>query len=570
MFARHALLSAALLAFASAVHAAADAAGNANTAPAGSPASLLVAIKLYPGVAQMQRVLSLPADAREAVFACLPAQIDAASLQASASPGVQVGQITLTRQPRAAVAEACNSPLDARIRELQTRISTLDAESAGIDLALNYLGSFGKAEHGAGNATGASIVATAASLRQQGQSATQDRLRVLRERDRLKAERDALLARRDRSTNSGDKSDSDDTAKVSTVRVTLAAPRQGGELRLTYQISGPSWHPGYRAELDTHAQQIKLTRLALVRQDSGEDWRDVALTLATGRPNADTQGSLPPPWQVDIRPPMLEKPQMARMAMAAPAPAPIAAAHKALAQASDEDAPPDFDVNETDAGYFTEFAVPQRVSVPSGNGQMALTLAAQTRQAALLARTAPGQQPAAYLIATVADTVAHASDSSGAAPAGSVSSSGVWPPGPVQLYRDGAYAGAGRFDAETLPRLGLAFGRDERVTVRVETPASTDGEGGFLNGRNVRRVTRAYVVENHHAEPITLQVVDAAPVAQNDKINVTSDYQPKPQTTQWLDQPGQVLWQQPLAAGASQRFTAQHAIAWPKDERLSE
>jgi hypothetical protein len=30
------------------------------------------------------------------------------------------------------------------------------------------------------------------------------------------------------------------------------------------------------------------------------------------------------------------------------------------------------------------------------------------------------------------------------------------------------------------------------------------------------------------------------------------------------------MWEQPLAAGASQRFGAEHLITWPKDARLRE
>ena len=142
--------------------------------------------------------------------------------------------------------------------------------------------------------------------------------------------------------------------------------------------------------------------------------------------------------------------------------------------------------------------------------------------------------------------------------------------GPVNLYRDGAYVGNGRFDTAQLGRQGLAFGRDELVSVRMEQPQRTDGTGGFIGSRNERRVSRLYTVENRHRDGITLQVLDAAPVPEHEDVRVESRYQPEPQSQRWNDQPGTVLWAQPLPAGATQRFSAEHVITWPKDARLRE
>ena len=53
-------------------------------------------------------------------------------------------------------------------------------------------------------------------------------------------------------------------------------------------------------------------------------------------------------------------------------------------------------------------------------------------------------------------------------------------------------------------------------------------------------------------------------------MRVESRYQPEPKTKAWNEQPGTVLWEQPVAAGATQRFSAEHVITWPKDGRLRE
>ena len=95
-------------------------------------------------------------------------------------------------------------------------------------------------------------------------------------------------------------------SRVTTVTVTLAAEK-AGEVRLSYQVRGPGWQPGYRAALDPAGPGVKLERLALVAQDTGEDWQDVALTLSTGQPGRATQAELPRPWTLDISQPELER-----------------------------------------------------------------------------------------------------------------------------------------------------------------------------------------------------------------------------------------------------------------------
>ncbi|MDO5693403.1 MAG: DUF4139 domain-containing protein [Pseudomonadota bacterium] len=519
--------------------------GTASLAAQAQPAdtaSRVVRVKVYPGSATVERVLRVAPGARQAVFACLPVGLDAASLQVSSDATVRVGELAVRQQPRELLGQACASPLEDRIRGLEDQIAALQAESAGIGYAAGYLKSF----EGAGTRAPApaQIGATVAALRQNAQTALTRQHQIKRQQEALERELKPLLAERDRAGAQD--------ARVSTVQVTLAAP-QGGELHLSYQVRGPGWQPSYRATLDSATKKVRLERQALVAQNTGEDWNGVQLTLSTGQPGAATQGPLPRPWRVGIQPP--EPPQAPMpMMMAAPPPAPIAAApmmQRARAASAEEDMPY-FDVSVFDKGFATEFAVPQRITVPSSGQRVTLSLGEHLADTSLKARTTPALDTAAYLIAEMAPPP------------------GVWPAGPVNLYRDGAYVGNSRLDPAQLSRHGLAFGRDDLVSVRMEQPQRQDGTGGFIGSRNERRVNRLYTVENRHRDGITLQVLDAAPVPEHEDVRIDSRYQPEPATRRWSDQAGTVLWEQPLAGGATQRFSAEHVITWPKDARLTE
>ena len=514
--------------------------------------SRIARVTVYPGSATVERVARVPAGARSITLGCLPASLDAQSLQIHADPAVRVGEFNVRTEDRDVVA-ACASPLDGRIRELEDQIAAVKAEAASLQLVDGYLKSVATA--GAGTetpggrlqaATPAQIAATADALRKSAHESQTRAHQLQRKQEALELALKPLTAERERTASQ--------RAQVVTVTVTLASDREA-ELRLSYQVRGTGWQPTYRATLDAAKPSVLLERQALVAQNSGEDWSNVQLTLSTGQPGRATQGRLPRPWTLDIAPPMPKGPPMAAMALSAPAPAAMPVARRASA----EDALPSFEVSSTDKAFATEFAVPQRITVPSNGQRVTLALGNYTAPATLLTRAAPAVEEAAYLVAELAPPP------------------GVWPVGTANLYRDGAFVGTGRIDFATAANTtgtngtsSLAFGRDDLITVRAEPVQDLTGSTGFTGSRVERRTRRAYAVENRHKTPVTLQVLHAAPQSRNEKIEVESRYLPQPTDLAWNRNPGTVAWQQPLAAGATAQFSAEHTIRYPKDMELLE
>lgn len=534
--------AAALLSVAVAALAALGAAPALHAQPAADAGSRITRVKVYPGSATVERVARVAAGARSVTFRCLPQGLDAQSLQVQTDAAVRVGETSVQVQDRA-LAGGCAGPLDDRVREAQDQLAVARAETDALQLSHTYLqtvaGTPPTAQAtGPGTPGAGTIGTTTESLRRAAQDTLVRLHQAKRKQEALELALKALTTEQGRIAGP--------QARVATVTVTLAAEREA-DVRLTYQVRGPSWSPSYRASLDTAAASLRLERLALVAQSTGEDWAGVQLTLSTGQPTRATSGSLPRPWTLDVAPPAPPPAPAAAMRLRAPAPAPAMAP---LAEAAEP--LPSFEVAVEDGAYATEFAVPQRITVPSGGPRVTLALEAATLRAQLLVRTAPATEAAAYLVAVLP------------APAG------VWPAATVGLYRDGAFVGNGRLDTAALPRTGLSFGRDERVAVRAEPERDTTASAGLTGARTERTLQRAYSVENRHTAPIALQVLDAAPVALDAQITVESRYDPAPADTAWNQQPGTVLWSQPLAAGATARFAATHTVRHAKDLPLQE
>ncbi|MCA0177350.1 MAG: DUF4139 domain-containing protein [Proteobacteria bacterium] len=508
-------------------------AGLAPLALAADGASRITQVEVYPGVARIERSLAVAAGAREATFACLPAGLDAQSLRASGDAGLRVGELAVRTLPREQVP-ACTSALQARIDTLEDQLAQVRADATALGYAAGYLGGFAQGERPTGAAT---IATTVEALRRSGQDVQQRLNQRQREQQALERELAPLRAERDRVAGAG--------SRVAVVQVTLAAPK-AATLRLAYLVRGPGWQPTYRAALDTRSGQLKLTRQALVAQQTGEDWDDVPLRLATGRPDDPAASPLPTPWQLRPWTPQLARPQ------AAPAPA---MAREVVESADAEpmaESAPSFDASVFEGSYATTFVLPQRVRVASGAARITLDLDEQQLAARPVIRTAPQEAPQADLVALFE-------------PPG-----GTWPRGPLALYRDDAYVGAAQLDLATSARLGLAFGRAPRVQVRVLPLPEQTGSAGFIGSRAQRRTGAVFEIVNGQAEAIALEVLAASPVAGDEAIRVEAQLAPPPTDTGWDERAGVLRWALPLAPGATQRIRTEYLISHPREMQVRE
>jgi uncharacterized protein (TIGR02231 family) len=510
-------------------------------APAAHAQSRIDEVLVYPGGAQVTRLATVAAGARELVLNCLTARFDPDSLQIDAPAGVNLGPVQVETLPRERVPECATSPLDEQVRKLDAQRDALSAECAALETSHGYLKALGAGEARATPATG--IAATADSIRKVAQDTLLRQAQLRRQLEDLDKQVTPLKGERDRLAAAN--------PQWRSLRLRLSTAREA-ELKLSYRINQAGWAPSYRALLDTTSGTLALERLAQVSQQSGEDWKNVKLRLSTAQV-AQKVGQNPPwPWKLDLASARLMEP-------AAPVP-PMASVVVSGQRAKVRDSLVEeeagklerFDLGVFEGAYATEFVLPLRVNIDSGTQRASLALGQEKLQAKVIARVQPQSEAAAYLVADVPR------------PAGS------WPRGALQLVRDGALVGNSTLlVASSEERLELPFGRDDSVRVQVEPEQRNAGNTGFIGARTEHKYSRAYVVENRHAAAVSLQVVEAAPVSQHEDIKVQSQFSPAPMTQAWRKQPGLVLWELPLAAGQSQRFTAEYVISAPKEAQVT-
>lgn len=336
-----------------------------------------------------------------------------------------------------------------------------------------------------------------------------------------------------------------------------AAQAFRGELTLTYAVRQARWSPVYDARLVTTAAkpQLELIRRADIRQQTGEDWTDVALTVSTARVARGGAAPVLQPLVLRFHDPEAMRDRSAVSGMPRPLamPAPAAPARE-QAEASTARAVEQEAVAEVGA-FQASFAVPGRAQVASGDGSRTLRIASATLEPDLVSRVVPSLDTTAFLEARFR----HGEDLPLMA-------------GPVSLYRDGIFAGRGQIGAATREdEVKLGFGPDDLLRVEHQVVRRTDGSSGIISTSRTEEREFRFVLRNGAQVPRRVVVEDRIPVPEQQEITV----EPLPGVTApTLREPdgrrGIVAWSLDLAPGANREIRHGWRIRWPADKRVQQ
>src|SRR5688500_4020348 len=496
-------------------------------------------VMLYPGSATVERAAQVAAGQARVELIGLPANFDARTLRVEADPGIRIGEIAVRDVARQNAMSPRESELEAKIQALKDRQAELDVQVKTAELVRNFLTSMNtvpEPEKGRAPAIDPkSIPVVLESLRKGGADAFGTIQRVAVQKRALDKQISAL--ERDLARIKGSARDS------RTLAISVAAS-SAGAVRASYQVRNAGWRPAYRAYLDSAGSRVELERTASVTQKTGEDWSGVSLKLATGQPRAAAIVD-PATWQLVIMAPhaaeMRDSSSSAKLAAA-----PL---RRDAAGAASEPQPQV--ISEFHTEYATEFDVSGKVDIASDGRQVNVSLTRQWVAVKQKVRVVPRR------------------DLAGMVTAEAERPEGVWLPGEVQLYRDGAYIGSTSWQAQAKDRLVLPFGRDDRLVATSNRLKNRTGSAGLLGQRHERQIADQYTITSRHKMPVDLLVLESSPVAVSDQIAVEALFEPKTKLQNWEDRRGVVAWERVLAPGETLKFAADYTITYPKDVSVS-
>src|SRR3954452_23627104 len=496
-------------------------------------AQQVTSVTLYPGSATVERSAKIGAGGGKLEMAGLPANFKMRTLRVEADAGIAIGEISVQDVAKSEALGGREAALEAKIQALKDQSAALEGEAKTAELVRDYLASLSARPDDKHRAAvdAKALPAVLDAIRRGGADAygTLQRVAV---KKRETAKSIAALERDLARLTSG-------ARDVRTLSISYSA-KQSGELRAAYYVANAGWRPAYRASLDSAASRLELERQAAVSQNNREDWRGVKLRLSTGAPRA-AQLVDPNTWQLVIRPPQPKVSMDGLQSNVAQAPVAARAMLKERADAVEAK------IEEFQTEYTTEFEVPGRVDIAADGRQTTVALAKQALLVKQKIRIVPRRDNAAMVTAEAEMP------------------EGVWIPGNMQIYRDGAYVGSTYWQAQAKTKVMLPFGRNDRIQVAISRLKDRSGNAGLIGQRAERQISTLYTVTSRHKVPVELLLLEAAPVAVNDQISIETNLQPKPKTANWEERRGVYAWEQSLAPGETLKFVADYTITYPKD-----
>jgi uncharacterized protein (TIGR02231 family) len=530
-------------------------------APAGAQQAshAITAVTVFPDRAAVTRTIEvdLVQGANEVTVIDLPLALlpESVRVDGSAASAVRLGAVEVRNRYGQGRNMDAERRLQEEIEALHDRRRALDDEIRAAQAQLDFIAALGRDAPQVANDKREDGVIDPAIWEQAWttvSAGTADALRRIREAQQAQRAIDRELAAKQQEQALISSGSSQGSVEVS---IKLEAESAGrAVLGLTYQVPNASWNPLYEARLDSETGEIVLTQAGEVRQHTGEDWADVALTLSTARP---ALGALVPelePWFIRVGEPidhLIEEGKVVGGVGGQNEPADVMARQAEPAATPAPDQP-----IEPAAAVFrgSEFAAEYRIAgtgtVPADGSSHRFTIADRKLASTLSVVATPRLAPVGYLIATAKHE-------------------GEEPllPGAVSVFRDGSYVGLAQLKL-TAPgeEVKLSFGADDKVKIEYRLVSDGESQEGLIS--TDRRIERQYLTKaaNHHARALEITVFDQLPVSQDERIEVELlKSTTKPTETDVADRKGVLAWRYLYQPEEEREIEFGYAVTAPED-----
>lgn len=518
----------------------------------------ITAVTVYPDRAMTTRsaTLNLKPGSWLVSFEQLPVLIqdDSVRVEARGSATAAIAGLEVKRLFVEQSGEKRVQELDAEIRGLERKVAALEANMSGLASQKAFLESIRVAwgeriskELAIGRPTSAELTA-ASGFVGSGVAKAEEQSRDLEfQKMEIKEKIDALKRQRDHSQGSRRR-------EVKNVEVFLEVAREGS---LTVDISAVTpqavWAPAYDVRLAPDGKTAEVTFRALVRQQTGEDWMGVNLSLSTARPSVGGAPAELTPWRVSFYrppPPMpaarrggIYKAEMGydNMEMmklgSAQAPMPAEAQADVLTAS----------VSEEQTSVL--FRIPRPVDVPADGAQHGSVVAIEKTPVQLEFLAIPKLSSHVYLKSEIVNRAPY-----------------PLLPGKVNIFTGGNFTGSSQLKkVASGEKFDLFFGTDDQMTVKREE-LKRHKEGGIF-GKSRMGYRYRIELQNFRKEAQTVTVKDQLPIAGDEEIKVSLD-EPSVKPDEIKDD-GTLTWKLSLNPGEKREISFGIMVEYPKDKEIS-
>lgn len=550
--------------------------------------SSITAATVYPDRAVVTRTSSvtIPAGVGELVFSGLPASLVDDSVQVSAKGSVAASILDISTRVVFTTAEP-----DARVKTLEDNLEALRREdrvladrAAIIDARRSLLSSVEKASTTVVASRSGETVAPRPTLEDYEKLlalSTAQRTQLADDSRQLDLERAALSEKISAAQAQLNELRGKQPGRRAnkTVTVRLAADAAGKlDVALGYALPGASWTPAYDARLRSEKRQVQLDAFGVVRNATGEDWKNIALTLSTARPGLGGSAPEISPWYVDVfrqtgyNTGMTSSMALDRAVGSVSAAAKSVTFNNSMMMAAPAATAPqaEFKVEETTlaiaavetAATSASFKIATPVTLASDNTPQRAPLGSATFAAELQYQATPKLAETAYLAAYVTNR-----------------SELPFLAGALNVFLDDTFVASSRL-ATTMPgeKFTLNLGADEGISIKRKIVSRFTEDTGFTTRSRRTTYDILVTVTNNKRAMERVVIKDAAPVARDEKILVKllapaerdllkpedAAAQP-PKVGVSRDADGKIVWRYDLKPGEKREIPLKFSIEHPAD-----
>ena len=332
----------------------------------------------------------------------------------------------------------------------------------------------------------------------------------------------------------------------------LMSPTAGNiKLNINYLTDNVSWKPYYEIKAEKISAPLDVTFKAIVKQNTGLDWKGVKLTLINGNSSRNNYAPTVSPWFIYARSPKEREIQREEASLIKTR-AVASNAVKDIALEEGEEV-----VRYTTAAAFTisanELNTSYDIDIPydilSNNEDHLISLYQQKIPADYQYFTAPNYNREAYLLAKIKDFSKYNLVSA-----------------PASVIFENMYIGETRISPDqTNNEMNITLGNDPKISIRREDVQDKSGEK-FLSSYREKVVTYDLVIKNNKKEQISMEIKDRFPLSNNEAVKI--EVLDKSGATK-DDEKGFLTWNIKLSPSETKKLRVSYKIRYPKDYTVS-
>ena len=340
----------------------------------------------------------------------------------------------------------------------------------------------------------------------------------------------------------------------------LMSPAAGNiKLNINYLTDDVSWKPYYEIKAEKISAPLDVTFKAIVKQNTGLDWKGVKLTLINGNSSRNSYAPTVSPWFIYARSPREREIQREEIASKSAA---IRIRGMGSVHAEEDDVQSKelegraegvvvgyagFNVNANELNTSYDIDIPY--DILSNNEDHLISLYQQKIPADYQYFTAPNYNREAYLLAKIKDFNKYNLVSA-----------------PASIIFENMYIGETRISPDqTNNEMNITLGNDPKISIRREEVQDKSGDK-FLSSYREKVITYDLVIKNNKKEQISIEVKDRFPLSNNEAVKI--EVLDKSSAAK-DDEKGFLTWNIKLSPSETKKLRVSYKVRYPKDYTIN-